>query len=143
MRKVLLAACALVVVGATVAVALLLVPDAPGAFIGALAGLVIAEIYAAVLLLVFMETRTGDANNFIPAVLGAVAPLVISLVVLLVGGLLGVWQIVLLVLAWAAAVVLLLLSLAANHAETKQARLAEEARAADPRAPFRASGGKA
>jgi len=143
-RRTIYAACALIVIAATVAIALLVAGGAPsGTYIAALVSLVIAEVYAAGVLFVFTETRSGDANNFLPAILGALVPAAVSIVVLLAHAVTGVWAIVLLIIAWVIAIILLLVAFSMNRAEAQQAQQQREAQADDPRGAFRSKRGQA
>lgn len=118
--RVLTAGVAAVVVIVTIALALLL-PHEPSARYGwALAGLVVSEVWIVTVVLAGSWIRRGDALNFLPATLAALPVLVISVIGLAVdlGPILGT---LLYVVGWAAAVVMLLVSIAWNTREARRA----------------------
>ncbi len=127
MNKILSAAAAAVVVIATIITVLAVIAEPTRAQIAGLGVLVIAELYAFGVVFYARWSRRGDANNFIPAVLAAIAPLIVSVVVLTVSPNTIVTT-VLHVIAWAIALIALFVSLAANHVEATRGEDAPDAR---------------
>jgi hypothetical protein len=105
-----------VVVVATVLLMVFLVA-APG--VGdyvALAGLIVAELYLARIVLFAADLEEGDSNNYLPATAAALLPVVVGILVLVLR-MSSVLIAVMEVIAWALALIFLFLSVAHNREE--------------------------
>lgn len=120
MKKLYPSAAAVIVVVATIIITLSLIADPTRGQLGALAIVVIAQLYGFGVVFYATWVRRGDRNNFLPAVVAAGLPLIASIVILAVQPVFSI-TIVSQVLAWAIALIALLISLSANKAEAEQA----------------------
>jgi len=134
--RIYLAAAAAAVVIATVIITFVVLGEPTEAQLGSLVALVVAEVYAFGVLLFAASVRRGDSNNFIPAILAAIPPLLVGVIVL-AAPLDSTVALILQVIGWAIAIIALLVSFAVNRAEASQAE------AAPSKPDFSAKRGKA
>jgi len=121
--RIYLAAAAAIVVIATIIITLVVIGEPTEAQVGALVALVIAQVYAFGVLILAASVRRGDSNNFIPAILATIPPLLVGIIVL-AASLDSTVTVILQVIAWAIALIALLVSFAVNRAEASQAESA-------------------